>query len=124
MLHKAGLPVVVPAPERFAVHKLIVSTRRPGDGIGRAKAAKDLVQAASVIEALALAHRQGDLGLAWSEAWERGPSWRDALRDGLRALGTDRGASARTAVGTGLAELGLDPALYGAERVPGPSAQT
>ena len=112
MLHKAGVPVVVPAPERFAVHKLIVATRRPGDGIGRAKADKDLVQAASLVEALALGRRQADLATAWSAAWERGRSWRQALNGGLSALGGARGARVRSVLRVGLAELGLDPAAF------------
>ena len=28
LLHRSGVPVLVPSPERFAVHKLIVATRR------------------------------------------------------------------------------------------------
>ena len=116
MLHKAGVPVVVPAPERFAVHKLIVASRRPGDAIGRAKADKDLVQAASLVEALALGRRMADLATAWAEAWERGPSWREALKAGLSALGSERDARVRRVLHEGLGELGYDPVAFGAGR--------
>ncbi|ASV88258.1 hypothetical protein CES85_3640 (plasmid) [Ochrobactrum quorumnocens] len=35
MLHKSGVPVTIQAPERFAMHKMIVSTcwRRDATGI-------------------------------------------------------------------------------------------
>lgn len=113
MLHKAGIPVTVPAPERFAVHKLIVATRRPGDGIGRAKADKDLVQAASLVDALVVGRRQSDLATAWAEAWERGRSWQDALKGGLAALAEPRHTRARTALREGLEELGYEPLSMG-----------
>src|SRR5690606_21188688 len=37
MLHKSGVPVTIPPPERFAVHKLLVSTRRRTDAAGYSK---------------------------------------------------------------------------------------
>lgn len=40
VLYGPGIAVNVPAPERFAVHKLIISNRRQLDGGGIAKAAK------------------------------------------------------------------------------------
>lgn len=36
LLHKSGISVIVPAPERYAVHKLIVASRRVVDTIGAA----------------------------------------------------------------------------------------
>lgn len=44
LLHREGVNVLVPAPERYAVHKLIVSSRRLTDTLGRVKADKDLTQ--------------------------------------------------------------------------------
>jgi len=38
---REGVSVNVPAPERYAVHKLIVSSRRLTDALGRAKRDKD-----------------------------------------------------------------------------------
>ncbi len=45
-LFREGINVLVPAPERYAIHKLIVSSRRRNDMLGRLKADKDLTQAA------------------------------------------------------------------------------
>ena len=84
VLHGPGIAVNVPAPERYAVHKLIVATRRAG--AGRLKAAKDAAQAGSLIEAL-VATRQADLLRdAWDDAWGRGPHWRQALTKGRARL--------------------------------------
>ena len=91
VLHGAGIAVNVPAPERYAVHKLIVATERRTDS--RAKALKDVAQASALIQAMVQV-RQGDLLRdAWVEAYERGPSWRKALDDGRRRLDHD-GATA------------------------------
>src|SRR3546814_18099830 len=45
MLHRSGVPVTVPSPERYAVHKLIVASRRRSDANGAAKREKDVHQA-------------------------------------------------------------------------------
>jgi hypothetical protein len=49
-LHGPGVPVRVPAPARYAAHKLIVAQKRSGADI--AKRPKDLAQAKGLIEAL------------------------------------------------------------------------
>ncbi|WP_029010345.1 nucleotidyltransferase family protein [Azospirillum halopraeferens] len=85
LLHAGGVPVRVPAPERYAVHKLIVAARRRADPNGRSKADKDVAQAGLLIEAMASRHHH-DLSDAWIEAWSRGPKWREALADGLSRL--------------------------------------
>jgi hypothetical protein len=46
MLHGSGILVLVPAPERFAVHKLILAVERPA---GVAKRDKDVAQAEALI---------------------------------------------------------------------------
>jgi hypothetical protein len=46
----AGIPVNIPQPARFAVHKLILAQRR--EGAHRIKRTKDLAQARALIEAL------------------------------------------------------------------------
>ena len=79
ILHHAGIYVQVPAPTRYAIHKLILSQRRRE---GLAKRKKDIQQAEALIEALAL-KRPHDLKLAWLEAYERGPNWRQLLVKGL-----------------------------------------
>src|SRR5262249_36390544 len=49
VLHDAGIYVLVPSPERYAVHKLIVSRRRQE---GAAKRDKDLAQASALLQVL------------------------------------------------------------------------
>jgi hypothetical protein len=84
VLHGPGIAVNVPSPERYAIHKLIVATRR--SGAGRLKAAKDVAQAGSLIRAL-IETRQADLLRdAWDDAWGRGPHWRRALGRGRSRL--------------------------------------
>ncbi len=82
VLHGAGIYVHVPAPERYAVHKLIVALHRPA---GLAKKDKDLQQAGTLLEALAR-KRPTELRLAWEEAYERGPKWRKFLLGGMSQL--------------------------------------
>ncbi len=67
LLHREGVSVLVPAPERYAVHKLIVASRRLADALGRAKT------------------RQGEiLTNVYEEAWERGHRGRRPSDKGLR----------------------------------------
>lgn len=86
VLHGAGIPILVPAPERFAVHKLIVGSRRRHDDDGTAKSRKDRHQAAVLMETM-IDLRQGDaIADAYMEAWDRGPAWREAIQDSMRSL--------------------------------------
>jgi hypothetical protein len=82
LLHRAGVLVNVPSPQRYAVHKLILSTRRRE---GAVKVDKDIAQAAALIETLA-EKRAPDLRDAWREAAARGPKWRKGLADGAAML--------------------------------------
>lgn len=82
MLHGSGILVYVPAPERFAVHKMILALERPP---GAAKRDKDVAQAGALIVALAERHPE-DLRAAWEEAHERGPQWRKMLLGGMKQL--------------------------------------
>ena len=77
VLHGGGIVVNVPRPERYAIHKLIVATRRRE---GAAKIRKDIAQAEFLISFLAK-QRRHDLLDAWNEAMSRGPKWRQALSD-------------------------------------------
>jgi len=86
LLHRSGIPVVVPDPARYAVHKLIVASRRHTDGQGPAKREKDIRQAALLFEALQQTRRSTDLALVYNEAWEGGPAWQDAIRRGAGML--------------------------------------
>ncbi|WFU51600.1 nucleotidyltransferase family protein [Sinorhizobium terangae] len=83
LLHKSGISVIVPAPERYAVHKLIVASRRVVDTIGAAKREKDLRQAILLFDALNASNRLDDLSDALKEAWERGEAWRHAIQAGM-----------------------------------------
>jgi hypothetical protein len=86
VLHGAGVPVLVPSPERFAVHKLIIASRRRTDGDGTAKARKDRLQAITLINAM-IETRQGSvLADICLEASERGPKWKEAINASLQAL--------------------------------------
>lgn len=79
-----GATVVnLPAPARYAVHKLIVHGERPVRE--RAKAAKDLHQAACLAEYF-LGQRPREFNAAWRDALERGPGWRKRARQGRAAL--------------------------------------
>jgi hypothetical protein len=88
ILHDAGVGVLVPAPERYAIHKLIVAASRheTSQSAQASKANKDIAQAQTLIEAMAEAGRKADLGFAWIEAFERGSQWRMKLHAGAHQL--------------------------------------
>lgn len=85
-LYRSGILVNVPQPARYGIHKLIVSIRRSASTT--AKSAKDIEQAAALIRVLA-EDRPDELEDAFSEAYDRGPSWRDHLVRGMRRLPED-----------------------------------
>ena len=71
---KAGLLVNVPAPGRYALHKLF-----------QTKAKKDLSQAEQLLQAL-LRDRPGDLRAAWAAALEQPPKFLQQLHAGMKKL--------------------------------------
>jgi hypothetical protein len=81
VLHDAGVYVTVPTPERYAIHKLIVSRRRREEG----KRDKDLHQAGSLLELLSQ-KRPFDLKAVWQEASSRGRRWRELITEGISQL--------------------------------------
>jgi hypothetical protein len=82
MLHGTGILVSVPAPQRFALHKLIVARRRrEGDG----KREKDLRQARALLDVL-VDRRPHELRAAWTEAFRRGKTWQRLMGEGLGLL--------------------------------------
>ncbi len=83
MLHKGGIPVLVPDPARFAVHKMIVAARRKP---GTQKDVKDLKQAEILAEALQALAKADDIREMFEEARNRGPAWREALDASLKRL--------------------------------------
>jgi len=80
-----GLLVKIPRPERYAIHKLIISQRRKGM---RAKARKDIEQARAII--WAMADQPYELAQAIRDADDNGGKWREALD---RALDIEFGSS-------------------------------
>jgi len=98
--------VIVPTPERYAIHKLIVASRRQSDANGIAKREKDAFQASLLIETLKETRRLDDLGYALAEAWNRGPAWREAIGRGLRLLPERRRWAADTILEEALAFVG------------------
>lgn len=76
--------VNLPAPERYAVHKLIIHGERPV--AERVKATKDLLQAASLASYF-LENGQSELfNEAWRNALSRGPGWQSRAEQGRQAL--------------------------------------
>jgi hypothetical protein len=70
--NRSGIPVVVPDPSRYAVHKLIVASRQHTDAPGSAKREKDIRQVALLFEALQQTRRSADLAHVYNEAWRAG----------------------------------------------------
>jgi len=87
-LHGAGVPINVPAPERYALHKLLVAQMRHAIPKSQAKARKDLEQAAALINVLNEV-RKGDLNDAWEELRNNGPSWQHKADRSLLQLSTE-----------------------------------
>ena len=82
VLFKGGVPVTVPAPERYAIHKLIVAAVRHSNS---PRAKKDIAQAEQILRAM-LHHRRFAIEEAWEEASQRGPQWRENLQRGTEML--------------------------------------
>ena len=81
LLHKYGVGVTVPAPERYAVHKLIVAAERGGQDA--AKRLKDVAQSEMLVDAMIQVRMKELLADALREALARGPAWRAAIERGL-----------------------------------------
>jgi hypothetical protein len=79
VLHNDGIYVLVPSPQRYAIHKLIISRRRQE---GAAKRDKDIQQSTALLGILN-DKRAHELKSSWNEAFNRGPAWRQALAEGL-----------------------------------------
>jgi hypothetical protein len=79
LLHDAGVYVLVPSPQRYAIHKLIISRRRRE---GAAKREKDIEQSTALLAALN-EKRPYELKLAWEEAFNRGKTWQQLLAESL-----------------------------------------
>jgi len=75
--------VNVPAPARFAFHKLVVARLRSAGF--QTKAEKDVAQAREVLAVL-VESRPGDLAIAWDSFCDRGKSWRKIATQGLELV--------------------------------------
>lgn len=82
LLHGSGVYVNVPAPQRYAVHKLMIARRRPQ---GAAKRDKDVRQAEALLSLL-LKKRRHELKSAWDEAYKRSKEWQRLLNEGMDDL--------------------------------------
>ena len=79
--YRSGVLVQIPQPDRYAIHKLIVASRRRG-GEDASKSEKDRRQAGFLIQVLA-ADRPDELKEAYEDALSRGPKWRDRISASL-----------------------------------------
>ena len=113
MLHGAGVPVLVPSPERYAIHKLIVAARRRVDNDGLSKSRKDVDQSLAIMQAMIQTRQRDTLADAYSEAWDRGASWREAIRQSLNTLEPDALGDIRQNLATALGNQGSNPTDYG-----------
>ena len=113
LLHGPGIPVLVPAPERFAIHKLIVASRRLADDNGLGKSLKDRLQATTLIGAMVQTRREADIADCFMEAWDRGPHWQEALAKSLHALEPSDAALVIDTLSAGVVQLGGEPKEYG-----------
>ncbi len=75
--------VNLPAPQRYAVHKLLIVGERAG--AFKAKVSKDVAQAAALMGYF-LANDPDALQDAWTDALGRGPGWRKRAMEGEKAL--------------------------------------
>jgi hypothetical protein len=80
---RQGVLVNIPSPARFALHKLVVSQRRPP--AFQTKAKKDVAQAEQVLSAL-IEDRPGDLLLALDAARDMPPKFIKQMRAGLSQI--------------------------------------
>jgi hypothetical protein len=76
--------VNLPAPERYAIHKLIVYGERPVNQ--RAKATKDLLQAAALTSYFLVNEQAEVFNSAWCDAIGRGKGWRSRAEQGRKAM--------------------------------------
>lgn len=113
LLHGPGVPILVPTPARYAVHKLIVAPRRREDRDGTAKSAKDLMQAVTLMEAMVQLRRGDEFAEAYVEAWERGPHWREAIHLSLGSVETEAREQIIAGLASGIKRLDLDPEALG-----------
>ena len=82
---RSGILVNVPNPARFALHKLVVSQRRPV--AQQIKANKDMQQSGELLEVL-LEDRPGEIWIAMEAAETMPKKFQSQLAEGVRKLST------------------------------------
>lgn len=92
LLYEHGIIVNVPAPGRFAIHKCVLSQKRPA--AYAAKALKDQSQAEQVFRVL-LDSRPADITLAYEAAKVHGQSFVNSFNSGLRMIDEDIASAVR-----------------------------
>src|SRR3990172_1931429 len=95
LVARAGILVNVPAPARYALHKLVTSERRIA--AFQTKTKKDAYQAEQLISAL-LRDRPGDLRRAWQAAAEQPGKFMQQLRAGRARLSKETRAGLMASV--------------------------
>lgn len=83
LLYKHGIFINVPAPARFAFHKLVVSQRRRAGDVNKIK--RDLAQAEQLFEVL-IDGRPGDIILAYEAAEKMGEKFIQQLTKGMELI--------------------------------------
>lgn len=96
LLFKHGIMTNVPSPGRFAVHKCVVSQRRPAGSGGKAR--KDLQQADQVFQVL-VDERPGDILLACEAAQKMGSKFLDFFSRGLHQLSKETRDAVQSIIG-------------------------
>lgn len=112
LLHGPGVPVLIPSPERYAVHKLIVASRRQAGREAAGKSSKDRLQARSIIEVMIANRQHAELASAFTEAWGRGDHWKAAIQASVATYDDEFRRLFRNELAKGVAGLGSDPADY------------
>ncbi len=80
---KGGISITVPAPEHFAIHKLLIAPYRTKNE--HQKKAKDLLQASQLIEVMVNDQNEALLD-AYRDAISRGPKWKRAILESISKL--------------------------------------
>jgi hypothetical protein len=92
LLYEHGIMINVPSPGRFAIHKCVVSQKRPA--AQTAKALKDRSQAEQLFQVL-LENRPSDISLAFEAAKAQGDAFVADFLAGLRLINEEVSSSVR-----------------------------
>ena len=98
LLYEHGIMANVPMPGRFAIHKCVVSQKRPA--ASAVKALKDRSQAEQVFSVL-LQDRPTDITLAYDAAKEQGEAFLNSFESGLNLIDQDIATAVREQIARG-----------------------